>query len=138
MSDTTDKGARFAELALELFGAKAANEFVREVWASASPEVKQALADTVIVQLRSHLVDGSASTRWALDRAIESHAQQVVGDALRDRADEFARIVRAAIGDIAARVEREVGQYAEKAVREYAKNAAQTAIRAAVEQWPKR
>lgn len=55
---------RLAEIALELFGARAASEFLREAWEAADPEGRRALGDAILEQARAALADPGPRNDW--------------------------------------------------------------------------
>src|SRR5262245_2684880 len=82
MNEAEQKNSRFAELAFELIGAKAASEFLRDVWASASPEAKQALADAYVSRFAEQVKDHSLRYRIddAMGAAIRKHVDVLINE----------------------------------------------------------
>ena len=114
----TDSPSRFAELATELLGAKAAAELIREVWATASPEVRQQLADAVVRKLTEEIAQGhgfraSDALRYELDKIGKEVAQQKAAEMEQATRAELDRVwektVRQRAEDVVQRVLREVG-----------------------------
>jgi hypothetical protein len=98
MDTPPENTSRFAELAMELFGAKATSEFVKEIWASASSETKQQLADAVIEAMKAHV----SKDNWTVGRHVESVLGRFLDDAAKTVVEARADALRAAI---VARVE---------------------------------
>ena len=79
---------RFAELAMELMGSQAAAKFLREVWDTASPEVRQELADALVQRVRND-VERGAVTSFEVEQAIKKAA-----------ADRAVRVFAAEYGEV--------------------------------------
>lgn len=90
-----DKKSRFAELSMELMGAKLVGEFVQQVWAAASKEVKAELAEAVVKRVTAQLRDGSGyqvteAIGIPLRAALTAEAQRQ----LDGRKSELIEVVR--------------------------------------------
>jgi phage terminase large subunit GpA-like protein len=70
-----NKQSRMAELALEMFGAKTAESFLREAWAAASPETKTELADALVASVRKSLTES-----WDSRHVVQSTIQQLLDE----------------------------------------------------------
>lgn len=122
MNDGQDKG-RFAELAMELMGSKMVADVVREIWQSASPEVKRELADKVMAKIGEQLAqeslyaEGREVVREAVKKSVEVHLPVV-----RERVEAEAKKILA--GDS---VETEVRRLCNEFVRTAAKIACREA-----------
>ncbi|MDO8688867.1 MAG: hypothetical protein Q7R39_02445 [Dehalococcoidia bacterium] len=73
MSDK--KESRFAELAMELMGAQFAQKMIQEIWDAASPEVKQSLANEMLV------FAAKPGDDWPLRQVITENAKTLLGTA---------------------------------------------------------
>lgn len=94
MSEDRDR-SRFVELALELFGAQAAERWVAEAWTAASSEVKRDLADKVIAGI-GRMLDEWNKNEWSnpiRDAALKFVTAIVEreGHAFEERVVEAAR-----------------------------------------------
>ena len=107
--DPEPKPNRIAEMALELFGAKAAHEFLREAWEHASPEAKRQIADALVARVMASLqskddwswreiVQGAVvrSAQGALNALASENAEQIAAAARR----EWERCWQAKVKDI--------------------------------------
>ena len=75
MNHDKPPGSRFAELSAELLGSKLAADLIREIWAGASPDVKQELADAVLRHLgEQFLAVENYTLRSIAEQAIRSAA----------------------------------------------------------------
>lgn len=112
-----EKGSRFAELALELFGAQAASKFVDEIWAAASDVQKERLADAVVATLAKEI---NSRYDWALrdlvEKYIEERANQIIEENLGEQIT--ARVEKCVVSYTPKRVEELVEKHAhERAAR---------------------
>ena len=104
--------SRIAELAMELMGADAARSFIDKIWESASPQVRQALADAVVARVTATL--SATEFHTPVSRAVEDH--------LRDRAykmaeEEFEKLdLEPLRADVAARIAKAVPRMFENVV----------------------
>lgn len=86
--------SRFAELTAELLGAKAVADLIREIWAAATPEVRQALADAVIEQFTRLIADQKDWTvRHIVEATIQAAATEIARDLVEQRKEVIARLV---------------------------------------------
>lgn len=90
MSEDEKSKSRFGELAVELLGAKMASDLVREVWEHAPPEVKQALAVSVLDELKKRPLDEYA-IRNVCDQWVKDTASALMAEPAR------SEMIRAAI-----------------------------------------
>jgi hypothetical protein len=81
---------RFAEMAMELLGAQAAEKLLDQVWMQASPEAKRRLADSLLDAVGK--VDS-----WNTRHVAESYAREIAKEHLETRREEFERVVRETI-----------------------------------------
>lgn len=72
------KQSRFAELAFELMGTKAATQFLQEAWDYASDEAKRDLADGFLQLLVDQCRRGSFEVRSMAERIIYQRVQPMV------------------------------------------------------------
>ena len=80
------KNSRFAELALELFGAQAANDFLTKVWEQASPEVKQRLSDALIARVAKRVQEMSS---WDIENYARAPLAELARAAMEERSGEI-------------------------------------------------
>lgn len=110
---------RTAELAYELIGAKTAADLLREVWASASPEARQAIADAY---LQRAMKEVQTRPMWAVQDKISAALDRYVAEEVAKHSDDIAMEVGHALCNLRQRVESAIGpivhRIAERAIRE--------------------
>ncbi|MDP3766575.1 MAG: hypothetical protein Q8S13_01040 [Dehalococcoidia bacterium] len=74
----SEKGTRFAELAVELLGARFAGDFLKEIWASASPDQRQAFADAILARVAQEQIVGEVPTivRQTVTQIVNAEVQR--------------------------------------------------------------
>jgi hypothetical protein len=117
-----------AEIALELFGAKAAHEFVREAWALATPEAKQAIADALAAAVAKRIGESD----WELRNVVQGAAAEVAEAWVEEHHAEIEARVRAAMERNRAALE----QYLERWARDAAQRALEESLRRAFAERP--
>lgn len=73
---------RIAEMVHELFGAKAAAEIVRDVWATASPEARREVSDAVLALIRKSVDEKG-------DWTVQNEVVRVVSAIARSEAESW-------------------------------------------------
>lgn len=119
-----DSKSHFAELAVELMGSKMIADVVRDVWESASPEVKRELADKVVARLGEELAKESLYTEkaWVLREAVRLSTKAHL-PALRERIDAEVKKIMSA-GSVEAEVQRICNVYVKDAAKAACREAA--------------
>lgn len=114
-----EKNSRFAELAMELFGAKETVSFLREAWAAASPESKTAIADALVGLVLAETKKDSYAIHRVVDDEIAAMTRTILKDKepeLRARvsdalsAERIESTVRHVIDDLSARLRKEAAE----------------------------
>ena len=111
-----EKGTRFAELAVELLGARFAGDFLKEVWATASPEQRQVFADAILARVAQEQIVGEvpAIVRQTVTQIVNAEVQRRIEE---DRPRVDAMLATAVEKAIAGAVDSVVG-WTKRAVAE--------------------
>lgn len=94
----TEGDSRFAQLATELIGAKAAAEFLREAWAMADDETKRELASAVVDRVRKLIEkDSSFHFQDVMKDIVQSLIENEVAAEIERRREEDKELIEARV-----------------------------------------
>lgn len=94
-----ESDSRFAELATELIGAKAAAEFLREAWAMADDETKRVLASAVVDRVRKDIAKDSFEYRNEMGGVLRQLIEKEVTAEIEKRRVTDERWLEARVRD---------------------------------------
>ena len=105
--------SRFAELAMELFGAQAASKFLDQVWADASEQTKTELADAVVNAVTSQIKENDF--KWTVRNVVQTEAARMTEEIVQEEyAVAFGKRLR-------EEIEKRLEEDSAKAVRDVIK-----------------
>jgi hypothetical protein len=114
---SSENPSRFAELATEMLGAKVASDAVAQVFASASAEVKTALADAVLKTIIKRIHE--PATNWAIEAVVSEHVSVAARLLVDEQRGEIEKRVaeRLTAKNISGWIEQQVRAYVDTAAK---------------------